>query len=77
MQVVILETIEECNTLDALVLAKHFESVTCENYKSQTTRWDTPKQKTDGDYTMTCCEMFDYTDYTIEDYNEDNYPEEE
>ena len=72
--VVVFSTKEEADVLQERDY-QHFISLSNDiNYERVTTAWDIPKQKTNGDWTYLTYPPADYTGYTVETYNEANYP---
>jgi hypothetical protein len=71
---VVFNTEAEAETQQALDLACYLEHHNTEPYKSQTTRWDVPKERLDGKWAYNCCPMQDYSGMIVEPYDESNYP---
>lgn len=47
----------------------------CADYRAQTTRWDTPRQRIDGLWGVLCHPDYDYTGMTVVPFDKANYPE--
>ncbi len=45
-----------------------------EQYKTQTTAWDIPKERLDGAWTTQLCPGHDYSGKTLVDYDAGDYP---
>lgn len=72
--VVVFSTKEEADILQERDY-QHFISLSNDiNYDRITTAWDIPKQKANGDWTYFTYPPADYTGYTLEAYDEANYP---
>lgn len=75
MNIVIFNTEAEAETKQASFLVDHEVVHYHELYKTQTTRWDTPKLRNDGRWSIAECEHSDMTDLTVIEYDPNDYPE--
>lgn len=78
MNEVVFLTEAEAESQQASDLQDHLATHSDDPYKSQTTRWATPKQRLDGKWAYPCCEHTDYSKLTVEVFDQNNYyvPEE-
>jgi hypothetical protein len=74
-QEAVFNTEAEAETNQVAALASHKAVHNDEPYATQTTKWDIPRNRLDGKWAVDTCEHFDYTGYTVEDYNVSNYEE--
>ncbi len=72
--VVVFNTKAEADALQERDYAQFISLSSDVDYERTTTAWDIPKQKTNGDWTYLTYPPADYTGYTLEEYDEDNYP---
>jgi hypothetical protein len=70
---VVFDTEAEAEAQQAIDLQIHFTTNTCPIYQSQTSRWDTPRQRIDGKWAYYTHPLQDYTGMTVEAYNPENY----
>lgn len=77
-QVVIFDTEAEAEAQQVLDLEKHFETHSDNlDYIAQTLRWAEPKERLDGKWDYTICEHQDYTGFTLQEYNNEDYEQPE
>ena len=73
MNEVVFNTLAEANTLQS---RDYLLFIGNTNVQSRvTTAWAKPCQRIDGKWAYPCLDGADYTGYTIEEYNDSNYPQ--
>jgi hypothetical protein len=77
MQVVKFATEAEAQTYADAQYASYIAIHNSEPYASQTTEWDTPRQRTDGDWTVQVCPDHSTDGQTVIDYDYADYPDED
>lgn len=77
MNEVVFSTEAEAEAQQAIDLQAHLATHCDELYRTQTTRWATPRQRTDGKWAYPTCPHSDYASLTVEEYDSANYPAEE
>lgn len=75
--VVVFNSKEEADALQERDYQLYLLTIENELARNMTTAWDIPRQRIDGKWTYFIYPNGDYTGYTIEEYNINNYPMEE
>jgi hypothetical protein len=77
MQVVKFATEAEAQTYADAQYTSHIATHNSEPYATQTTAWDIPRQRIDGDWTVVVCPDHTTEGQTVIDYDPADYSEEE
>lgn len=76
MNEVVFDTEAEADAQQAIDYDHHMAGCTCPDYTAQTLRWAVPVQRNDGKWAYPCHPTQDYTGFTVEVYDPNNYPQE-
>ena len=77
MTEVVFNTQDEAELGQSLDLQDHLATHCDDLYRTQTTRWATPRQRNDGKWAYPTCPHSDYAGLTVEGYDPANYQVEE